>query len=94
MKSPASIQIPHDEIAQLAHQFWEDAGRPDGQETAHWLRAERQLRAGRDQGKAARRTAGKNASSATIVVKGNGVYGSNAGATGGRTFATLAGREA
>jgi hypothetical protein len=29
----------HDQIAALAHKFWEDEGRPEGRAEAHWLRA-------------------------------------------------------
>jgi len=28
-----------DQIAALAHKFWEDEGRPEGRAEAHWLRA-------------------------------------------------------
>ncbi len=29
----------YDQIAALAHKFWEDEGRPEGRAEAHWLRA-------------------------------------------------------
>jgi hypothetical protein len=48
MKSTPS-SITHDEIALRAHAIWEQSGRPDGQETEHWLRAERELRLERGQ---------------------------------------------
>ena len=28
-----------DQIAALAHKFWEDEGRPEGRAESHWLRA-------------------------------------------------------
>ena len=33
------IQADHSKIAALAHKFWEDEGRPDGQAEIHWQRA-------------------------------------------------------
>lgn len=33
----------HEEIAARAHDIWERAGCPEGQETEHWLQAEREL---------------------------------------------------
>jgi Protein of unknown function (DUF2934) len=36
--------ISHESIARRAHCLWEEAGRPHGQETAHWLQAEHELR--------------------------------------------------
>jgi hypothetical protein len=41
MKTPT-----HDEIAQQAHELWQDRGCPDGQDTEIWLEAERQLAGG------------------------------------------------
>lgn len=41
MNSPSTIT--HEEISQRAHDIWEQSGRLDGQETEHWLRAEREL---------------------------------------------------
>jgi uncharacterized Zn finger protein len=37
--------ISHENIAQRAYQIWEETGRRDGNETAHWLQAERELHA-------------------------------------------------
>jgi len=28
-----------DQVAALAHKFWEDAGRPEGEAESHWFRA-------------------------------------------------------
>jgi len=33
------IHADHSKIAALAHKFWEDEGRPDGQAEIHWQRA-------------------------------------------------------
>jgi len=33
------VTAKHDQIAALAHKFWEDEGRPEGRADAHWLRA-------------------------------------------------------
>ena len=33
------ITAKHDQIAALAHKFWEDEGRPEGRAETHWLRA-------------------------------------------------------
>jgi hypothetical protein len=33
------------DIAQLAQQYWEEEGRPEGRATDHWARAEKDLRA-------------------------------------------------
>jgi hypothetical protein len=35
----------HRNIARRAYQIWEETGRPDGNETAHWLQAKRELHA-------------------------------------------------
>jgi hypothetical protein len=40
-----SSSVNHENIARRAHQIWEAAGRPDSDELAHWLQAERELRA-------------------------------------------------
>lgn len=32
-----------EQIAERAHEFWIDEGRPDGQAVQHWKRAEREL---------------------------------------------------
>lgn len=34
-----TIQADQSKIAALAHKFWEDDGRPDGQAENHWHRA-------------------------------------------------------
>ena len=39
------IAAKHDQIAALAHNFWEDEGRPEGRADAHWLRATETLAA-------------------------------------------------
>jgi len=41
MNSTSSIS--HEDISRRAHQIWEKAGRPDGRETEHWLKAEHEL---------------------------------------------------
>ena len=41
--------ITHEEITQRAHDIWEQSGRPAGQETEHWFRAEQELRKERGQ---------------------------------------------
>jgi hypothetical protein len=35
----------HEEISRRAHHLWEEGGRRDGNDTGHWLQAERELRA-------------------------------------------------
>jgi len=37
--------VPHVEVAKRAHSIWDAAGRPIGQDLAHWLRAEAELAA-------------------------------------------------
>ena len=37
-------EIPADQIAQLAHQLWNERGRPHGQDADDWFRAEQLLR--------------------------------------------------
>lgn len=32
------------DVAQLAQQYWEEEGRPEGRATEHWTRAEQALR--------------------------------------------------
>ncbi|HVG27679.1 MAG TPA: DUF2934 domain-containing protein [Acidobacteriaceae bacterium] len=34
----------HQEIAQLAHRFWEERGRPHGGHEQDWIRAEKELK--------------------------------------------------
>src|ERR1035438_8200641 len=38
-----SPSISHENIARRAYQIWDETGRRDGNETAHWLQAERDL---------------------------------------------------
>jgi hypothetical protein len=33
----------YDEIAKLAYELWEKAGKPEGEETTHWLQAENEV---------------------------------------------------
>jgi hypothetical protein len=40
-----SIVINHQEIAQLAYQYWERDGRTTGRDRDYWLEAEQQLKA-------------------------------------------------
>jgi len=35
--------ITHEIVSRRAHQIWENAGRPDGSQLAHWLQAEHEL---------------------------------------------------
>jgi hypothetical protein len=37
--------ISHAAIAQRAHQIWQQAGQPDGHDSAHWHQAEQELHA-------------------------------------------------
>jgi hypothetical protein len=37
--------VSHSDIAHRAHQIWQEAGHPDGNDTAHWLQAEKELNA-------------------------------------------------
>jgi hypothetical protein len=37
-------EVPRDEIAQLAHQLWNERGRQHGRDAEDWLRAEELLR--------------------------------------------------
>ena len=39
--------IRHENIARRAYQIWEETGRRDGNDAAHWLQAKRELRAQR-----------------------------------------------
>lgn len=48
MKNQSTV-ITSEEIAQRAHDIWEQSGQPDGQATEHWLRAERELQEERGQ---------------------------------------------
>lgn len=40
-KKPAAASLSTDHIRETAYRLWLDAGCPDGQDTAHWLEAER-----------------------------------------------------
>jgi hypothetical protein len=42
--APAVFNPTHDQIAALAHSYWETRGRHGGSAEADWLRAEQQLR--------------------------------------------------
>jgi hypothetical protein len=37
--------ISHEDVSRRAYQIWQEAGQPDGNDTAYWLQAERELRA-------------------------------------------------
>lgn len=41
----AMVEITHVEITKLAHQIWEQKGRPEGQDVQVWLEAEAKLKA-------------------------------------------------
>jgi hypothetical protein len=41
MKAPSSPAERHARISEIAHSIWESEGRPSGQETRHWLMAEK-----------------------------------------------------
>lgn len=43
-KSSTESQVPHDQIAQLAHRFWAERGGQHGYHLEDWYRAERELR--------------------------------------------------
>ncbi len=43
-QSKRSREISREEIAQLAHQFWNERGRQHGRDAEDWLRAEQLLR--------------------------------------------------
>jgi len=40
----AHMPIPHERVAELAHQFWIERGHQHGFHEEDWLRAERELR--------------------------------------------------
>jgi Protein of unknown function (DUF2934) len=42
MNNP-SLSISHEDIAERAHEIWDQEGRPLGHELEHWLRAEQEL---------------------------------------------------
>lgn len=41
--APETVAYPHHEIEMLAYLYWEQRGRPHGQATEDWLRAEREV---------------------------------------------------
>jgi hypothetical protein len=45
MSEQRLLQPTSAEIARAAYDLWEQEGRPEGKDVAHWLRAETQLRA-------------------------------------------------
>lgn len=45
MSDPLS-QPSEEQIAELAHKFWENEGQPEGKAEEHWARAQEQLRGG------------------------------------------------
>jgi len=53
--------VTHSEIAQRAHQIWQQAGQPDGNDSAHWLQAERELQAQNEKSAGAEVDRGKSA---------------------------------
>lgn len=61
----SSSPITHEEIAERAHDIWEQSGRPESQETDHWLRAERELQKERGQAKQFERGSGQKESRET-----------------------------
>lgn len=44
VEAPQPRNVSHDEIRQLAHQYWAERGQPDGEAEIDWLRAEQELR--------------------------------------------------
>ncbi|WP_333680605.1 DUF2934 domain-containing protein [Dyella sp.] len=45
MNTPRSPAERHARISEIAHSIWESEGRPAGQETRHWLMAEKLVQA-------------------------------------------------
>ena len=43
--APARGQIPHEQVARLAHRFYTERGSEHGHDKEDWLRAESELRA-------------------------------------------------
>jgi hypothetical protein len=41
VNTPRSTAERHARISEIAHSIWESEGRPTGQETRHWLMAEK-----------------------------------------------------
>jgi hypothetical protein len=48
-ENPQSINPSEEDITALAHQLWEEEGRPEGKADEHWRRAEAQLRGDADE---------------------------------------------
>jgi len=44
LQMQAAIFIPHDQVAELAHRFWNERGRTHGHHEEDWFRAEQSLR--------------------------------------------------
>lgn len=43
--SPSTADAnPEEEIARLAHRYYEEEGRPEGRAEEHWFRAEREIK--------------------------------------------------
>jgi hypothetical protein len=38
------MQLPHDQVAQLAHRYWAERGQQHGHHVEDWFRAEQELR--------------------------------------------------
>jgi hypothetical protein len=38
-----SVMSNYDEVSKRAYELWEKAGKPEGQETQHWLEAENEI---------------------------------------------------
>jgi len=45
MPSPHEAAPTHDQISAMAYEIWHENGCPQGNETEHWLEAERRLNA-------------------------------------------------
>jgi hypothetical protein len=46
----------YDEISKRAYELWEKAGKPEGQETEHWLQAEKDTMQGSESKGSAKRS--------------------------------------
>jgi hypothetical protein len=44
LEMEASVFISHDQVAELAHRFWNERGRTHGHHEEDWFRAEQSLR--------------------------------------------------
>jgi hypothetical protein len=62
----------HEQIAQRAYDIFVERGQPEGQDLAHWLEAERQLRASGKPSSTTTATANAPAASTPIRPQGNG----------------------